>query len=177
MRTIVLLAVFFSTMLQSQVMNDAQVLRPKKAGAHISAVQSNGVISPVAGFGIGIFRGADIEVAGKKSPGLLYISINTEIILRYQPCISLSLGGHYETIASGADMTVNVSFPINRFSTLYTGVDADANYVNGNIKTPFWYFAGINTFFSRGFEGFLEIDPAIFSPTSIVLIGGVRCYF
>jgi hypothetical protein len=177
MRTIVLLAAVFTTVLQSQVMNDAQILMTGKTGVHLSAIQSNGTVYPAFGLSVGLVRGVGLEVAAGRSPQSTFFNVNTEFALMYKPNISLSLGGHSATNSYGADATFNISFPVARLFSFYTGVNGKMNVQNGSTTVPVWYFAGINAFLTRGLEVFIESDLAVSSVAQNIVIGGVRIYF
>jgi hypothetical protein len=177
MKTFVFLAIILISTAQSQVMNDAQVLLGGRTGVHISAIRSQGVEDPAVGLSVGIIRGLDLELAAGRSSRSTFVSINAEFALRYKPNISLSIGGHTASNSSGVDATLNISFPVAKLFSIYTGVDGEMNSVNGSSVVPVWYFAGLNAFVTRGLEIFIESDLAVSSVSSNIFSGGMRVYF
>ncbi|MFA6470281.1 MAG: hypothetical protein WCW35_15400 [Bacteroidota bacterium] len=177
MRKSLLLAILFTTMVQSQVLNDARVLLAGKMDIGLSAVRINNSNGQSARIGIGLIRGADAEIVGTFEQDRYTIGVNTEIALGYRPDISLTIGGHYQQTVKGLDATITISFPVNRFFSMYTGIDGDMILGSGSSQTPVWYFAGINSFLYRGFELFLEVDPGVAGPAASLFAAGLRLYF
>jgi len=177
MRKSLLLAVVFTTMVHSQVLNDARVLLAGKMEFGLSAVHVNGNDVQSARIGIGVVRGADAECTVSMDRDKIIVGLNTEIALRYRPDISITLGGQYQKSQQGANAALTVSFPLNRFFSLYTGFTGNVILSSGSTQTPVWYFSGINSFLSRGVELFIEADPAIASTANTMFAGGLRAYF
>jgi hypothetical protein len=177
MKFFVLLAAICSSLLHSQVMNDAQILLGGKTGINLSAVRSNGKNYPAVGIGVGFIRGLDLEIGAQVTPTSTFVVVNTEFALKYKPNLSFSFGGHFDAKTSGADITLNSSFPVSRFFTLYTGVDADVNISGGQTTVPVWYFVGLTTFLNKYLEVFVEADPAVSSDAITLFAGGLRVYF
>jgi hypothetical protein len=177
MKLLIVLAAAVTTIMQSQVMNDAQVLLTGNTGIHISAVRSNGIQYPTAGLSVGIFRRLDLKITAGSSSRSNYLSVHTEFAIQNKPNISVSVGGHTEKNSSGADGTLNISFPVNRFLTIYNGVDGKINRTQGTSSNPVWYFLGVSGFFNRHLEAFLESELAVSSASSNIFSGGLRVYF
>lgn len=161
----------------SQVLNDAQTLREGVVSFYAAGERINGSEHFIGGLDFGISRRADVETRFRVGPNIMRITINTEFAISYKPNISLTLGGHYQKNSSGADGTLNISFPISRFFVVYTGLDGDVNFSNGTTTTPAWGFVGINTFFYKGLEFFIEFNPPITTSATSLLGSGLRVYF
>ena len=175
--SIILLLTCLSIQAFSQVLNDAQTLRDGITSIYAAGERINSSEHFVGGIDFGISRRADIETRFRVGPNIMRISINAEYALAHKPNISVSLGGHYQKKSSGADATLNISFPISRFFNVYTGVDTDINFSGGTTSTPAWGFVGLNTFFFRSLEFYLEYNPPITSSASLLLGSGLRIYF
>lgn len=187
---IIFILVLFVFSANAQVFNTAGTLKTKKANIGLNpAILENDLGFFLHG-GYGISPGLDLGL--KLGLGLpeTYFGADVEWILRgISPYISVSAGGH--TFGDvGLDGTLNFTFPINRQVNLYSGLDADLNFVK--VKTlnkqtnkwedetetqfPFWLFLGVEIGFRRNLTILIEAELGLTDEAYSIFGGGLNFY-
>ena len=177
LRHLLLLVVFFASIVSAQVMNDAKILSQGKVNLGIAPVSTNGEFGLYTDLGYGITRGIDLDIILGFLQGSTYVGANLEFPLSYSPNISFAAGGHSVGGTAGIDGTLNISFPVSGNVGMYLGADADLNFHSGTTTLPVWAFVAMNVKIRGNIELFLEVDPAISNDAANIFGGGLKIYF
>ncbi|MEM8485050.1 MAG: hypothetical protein AAF564_05850 [Bacteroidota bacterium] len=105
-----------------------------------------------------------------------YIGGNFEWTLRRSgPSFTFSLGGHYVNDPA-ADVTFNLTVPLNKNVDLYGGLDADL-IVDDDPDLPLWTFLGFSYSVLDHVDVLLEFNAGIVEIAPHILSSGFVFYF
>lgn len=105
-----------------------------------------------------------------------YIGGNLEWpIVKKKTQVSLSLGGHYVNDPA-VDLTLNLSTPLSRYVTLYTGVDTDL-IMDDDPDLPIWGFLGLSYKVINQVDVMVEFNVGTVEIAPHVLASGFVFYF
>lgn len=165
----------------AQVLNTASILRPGSFSLSIAPliyVDRGNDLGLFLSGGFGVTRGIDIALKLKvENEGRNYIGGDVEFtLLRDMPLISLALGAHaYRQV--GLDGTLNITFPIRRTISLFSGVDFDAEFHNNGQNFPLWVPVGLEVMLRRSLSLIMEIDIAAMEPAANIFALGMNIFF
>jgi hypothetical protein len=175
----VFLFVFIQSMgISAQVFNSAEVLRPGHGSIGINPVFIANGENDLALYlhgGIGLASGLDLAAKLGIGDGT-YFGMDLEYLLRASPpYVSIAGGGHIRNDA-GIDATLNLTFPISRILSLYSGLDADINFAEGQTLSPLWIFLGNEVPVKHGLSFLLEIQIGVTEEADNRLGAGLNIY-
>jgi hypothetical protein len=174
---IIALMVFLTIPLSAQVFN---------SGANLNGKVFNIGIQPVlSGFGTinnpAVFTHMDLKIipfmnfTAKVGIGD-YQYYGAAIKWSLLKFIALSGGAHYDNNI-GFDGSLIFSIPLGSGNYLFTGIDADMEYVNRKVVTPLWMPLGLSVSVTPVFSVAIEGDIAISSDAGHIFGGGIILFF
>ena len=108
--------------------------------------------------GLGLSRGMDLGF--KLGLGLdeTYFGLDLEWVLRHRsPYMSIS-GGAHSWGDVGIDGTFNLTIPLSRQVSLYTGLDMDVVFADPDTAIPIWIPVGIDVTLRRKMALLIEVE-------------------
>ena len=177
---LIILLLLVTLNLNAQVFGTAQTLKNGKWSLGVNPVMydlGDDEMGIFGHLGLGLKPGMDLGF--KLGLGLLdetYFGLDLEWALRRQsPFISISAGGHYWGDA-GIDGTFNLTFPVGRQVDLYTGLDMDVVFAEGNTPIPLWIPIGIDVMLQRKMSLLIEIEIDVNDDAFTIFGAGVNFY-
>ena len=175
------LVVFLQAGLFAQVLNTGTVLRPGSFSlsvAPVMHVDRGNVLGLDLAAGAGVGSGVDLALKLiLENGGRNYFGGDVEFsLLRGTPSISLALGAH-EHNSVGLDGTLNITFPIHRTISLFSGIDADAEFHDHGQDFPLWVPVGLEVLLRHGLGLVMEIDVAAIDPATNMFALGLNIFF
>jgi hypothetical protein len=175
-----LLMVIIPVHLSAQVFGTGQTLKSGRVSLGVNpAAYINSNASDFYLFlhgGIGMSRTMDLGIKVGLLGDATYFGADLEwCIYRKSPYISIAFGAHHFN-NFGLDGTFNLTFPLARRISLYTGLDLDVNFINGNTTAPFWLFIGSDISMARNIGFLIEVEVGINAAASNIVSGGFNFY-
>lgn len=182
---LLILAVFTITSSYGQVFNTGQTLRKGvfslgvEPTLHIDGGADGVILFGHAGYGLKSGLDAGLQLGfGEKN----YFGANLEFALSDN--ISLAVGAH-DFGYFGLDGTLNFAIPLRSDIHLYSGLDADINFIEGTnnqgekettLEMPFWVPIGLEVVLSRDMSLIFESEIALNDLAYHVIGGGLSFY-
>ena len=176
---------FVFTGAHSQVFNTGQTLKKGVVSLgveptlHIDGGADGVMLFGHAGYGLKSGLDAGLQLGfGEKN----YFGANLEFALGSN--ISLAIGAH-DFGYFGLDGTLNFAIPIKSDLQLYSGLDADINFIKGTnnegetettLKMPFWVPIGFEVGLSRNMSLLFESEIGLNDQAYHVIGGGLNFY-
>lgn len=162
-----------------QVGNSASTLSAGRFSLGIAPVfyvGGHGDVGLYLNGGIGLARNMDLSLKLIIDETTYFGGDFEFVILSGFPTISLAAGmhSHYDL---GLDATFNLTFPIRRIVSIYTGLDGDINFGDNDPYFPFWAFVGFQAMMRRSLGIFMEIDIGISNPAPDMFMLGLNVFF
>jgi hypothetical protein len=172
-----LILLVISTGSFAQVFNTSSTL---KAGQFAVGIEPGVYINGGTDFnlflhgGAGITSGVDLALKLGILGNAVYLGGDVEFMLSKR--FSLAAGAHsYGTF--GLDFTGLLTFPLGRSADLYTGLDADLNFPDGDVQVPLWIPLGLEIPMRNNLLFFFETEINLTSAGSHFIGGGVNFLF
>jgi hypothetical protein len=163
----------------SQVFNTASTLKPGNFSLGFEPVVIRQDLGLFVHGGVGLTSGVDLGMKYGFLNGTDYFGADLEWrLLGGKPNISLTTGGHVMG-DMGLDLALNISFPIARSASLYSGVDTDINFYKEPVGTQFlaWIPVGVQIYLKPKMAFMLEAEIPIKDNTNSIFGGGLSFYF
>jgi hypothetical protein len=170
-----LFLVLFHVFADAQVLNTGTTLDPGSFSLSIAPVifvEGHKKVGLFLGGGIGIARNADLGLKLRLfNDQRTYFGGDVEFaLLSGMPSISLSVGAHaYHEV--GLDGTLNITFPVHGSVSLYSGLDFDAEFYDGEQDFLLWVPVGIEVMTRRSLSMIMEIDIDAIDAWSMFALG------
>ncbi|HEY4785126.1 MAG TPA: hypothetical protein VIH57_03715 [Bacteroidales bacterium] len=163
----------------SQVFNTATILKPGKFSLGIEPTIVDRDLGLFLHGGVGLTRGVDLGLKYGFLPYNDYFGADLEWrLMAGKPSISLTTGGH-ERGDFGLDLGLNLSFPVAKTASLYTGFDSDINFPKYSNGTQFlaWIPVGVQLYLKPRMAFMLEAEIPLNNVTYSIFGGGLNFYF
>ncbi|MFC1501961.1 hypothetical protein ACFL6A_00945 [bacterium] len=176
----VLMLVIIPIQLSAQVFGTGQTLKPGRMSLGVNPAAylntNNNDFYLFLHGGIGMSRRMDLGIKVGVLGDVTYFGADLEWCLsRRSPHISISVGAHHYN-EFGLDGILNFTFPLGRRMSIYTGLDLDVNFINGNTTAPFWLFIGSDISIARRIGFLIEAEIGINASAYNIISGGFNFY-
>ncbi len=178
MRKLVLTMLFavIAAGISAQVFQSAYTIKPKSFSLGINPAISHNDFAMYLHGGYGLKTGMDLGIKAGLGWGDPYFGADIKWTLSAgMPSIGVSAGVHVHN-NPGFDGTLNITFPLNSSTRLYSGIDADIVFAN-NIFMPIWIPVGLEVEVRQGMSVILEGTIGITTYAAHIVSGGVVFYF
>lgn len=178
MKRIVLIFIFslFMSGISAQVFQTAYTLKPRAFSLGINPAIAHNDFAIFLHGGYGLKQGMDLGIKLGLGWGDPYFGADLKWTMSVgMPSIALSAGVHVHN-NPGFDGTLNITFPLNSSTRLYTGLDADIIFAN-DIFVPVWVPIGLEVGIRQGMSVILEGTLGLTDYAPHIMNGGVVFYF
>jgi hypothetical protein len=174
------LILIFTLNLDAQVFGTAQTLKSGKFSIGVNPViydlgdNEEGIFGHV---GLGLSPGLDLGFKlGLGVGDETYLGLDLEWVLRrLSPYISISAGAHtWGDI--GIDGTFNLTVPLSRQVSLYTGLDMDVVFADDDTHIPLWIPVGIDVALRKKMALLIEVEIKVNDEAYNIFGAGLNFY-
>ena len=166
----------FITTSSAQVFQTAYTLKPRAFALGINPAMAHSNFALFLHGGYGLKQGMDLGMKLGIGWGDPYLGADFKWTMSVgMPAIAISAGVHFHH-NPGFDGTLNITFPLNSSTRLYSGLDADIIFAH-NILMPIWIPVGLEVGIRQGMSVILEGSLGVTSYAPHIINGGVVFYF
>ncbi len=181
----ILFLVFLSSLAlnsYTQVFNTGSLLKPGTFSLGLNPVVTDEKLENDIRFNIygsyGLSQRVDVSVRYQLMEHKDYFGADFEFALHKGRKVDVSLvAGAHVRYDIGLDGTVCVSFPLNYFLTLFTGLDADLELGDDETEHFIWIPLGAEVKWTRKISAILEVDIPMSNFAWNIFGGGLVFYF
>lgn len=178
MKRIAIIFIFslFMSGISAQVFQTAYTLKPGAFSLGINPAIAHNDAALFLHGGYGLKQGMDLGVKLGLGWGEPYFGADLKWTMSVgMPSLAVSAGVHVH-YNPGFDGTLNITFPLNSSSRLYTGLDADIVFAD-NIFMPVWVPIGLEVGIRQGMSVILEGSLGVTTYAPHIMNGGLVFYF